>query len=195
MQQHRVAIFASGTGSNAVNIIETFREAGYPVSFRILSNRQNAPVLERARELDVPAFCFTAYELAYTDKVRDYLREEKVDFIVLAGFMLKVPAPIVAAYPQQVINIHPALLPKFGGQGMYGERVHRAVLKAGETESGITIHHVNEEYDQGATIFQASCPVHEGDTPETLARRVQELEHEHYPRVLRRLLKLDESYS
>lgn len=192
MQTHRVAIFASGSGTNAENLVTTFRQKKHPVDFIVLANRADAPVLQRAQRLSVPAFTFGKTEMYQSDALLRLLEEQKIDFIVLAGFLWKVPPSLIAAYPNTIINIHPALLPKFGGRGMYGERVHSAVLEANENVSGITIHHVTEEYDQGATIFQAECPVREDDTPESLARRIHQLEYQHYPRVLAQLLKLSE---
>lgn len=183
-----IAIFASGTGTNAENIIRYFHDSESGVVSLLLSNKVDAPALERARRLGVPCAAFGKEEWASGEAVLSALREAKVDFIVLAGFLLRVPEPLLRAYPGRIVNIHPSLLPKFGGKGMYGGRVHEAVLAAGERESGITIHYINERYDEGGVIFQASCPVLPDDTPETLARRVHELEYRYYPEVIEKLL-------
>ena len=140
--------------------------------------------MERARQLQVPACVFTREEFRNPDKLLRRLQDEGTDFIVLAGFLWLVPPCITAAYPNRIVNIHPALLPAYGGKGMYGHHVHEAVLAAGEQESGITIHYVNDRYDSGDIIFQATCPVLPDDTPDTLAARVHELEYRHFPRVI-----------
>lgn len=183
----RIAIFASGSGSNAENIIRFFEgraDFSFPV---IVSNRSDAYVHERAKALGVPSFTFAKADFADGTRVLERLRADGVDAVVLAGFLLRVPQAIVDAFPGRIINIHPALLPKFGGKGMYGHHVHEAVKAAGETESGITIHHVNGRYDEGSIIFQARCPVSPLDTPDDIARKVHALEYEHYPRVIERL--------
>ena len=179
-----IAIFASGNGSNAQRIAEYF--AGHP-NIRIcliLSNKADAYVLQRARNLGIPSFVFTARELRETSIVSEVLRSHQVDFIVLAGFLLLVPSDIIHHWQGRIINIHPALLPKYGGRGMYGHHVHEAVIAAGEQESGITIHYVNARYDEGDVIFQARCPVLPGDTPDSLAGRIHELEYRHFPEVI-----------
>ncbi len=140
--------------------------------------------MERARQLQVPACVFTREEFRNPDKLLRRLQDEGTDFIVLAGFLWLVPPCITAAYPNRIVNIHPALLPAYGGKGMYGHHVHEAVLAAGEQQSGITIHYVNDRYDSGDIIFQATCPVLPDDTPDTLAARVHELEYRHFPRVI-----------
>lgn len=184
----KVAIFASGSGTNAQNIAEYFR---YHPSVRIsliLSNKTDAYVLERASKLNIPSFVFSGKEFRETTRVLDILKEYEIDFLVLAGFMLLVPAYLIQAYPGKIVNIHPALLPKHGGKGMYGHFVHEAVINAGETESGISIHFVNERYDEGDVIFQSSCPVLADDTPDSLANRIHELEYSHYPRVIEEIV-------
>ena len=179
----KIALFSSGSGSNVENIIKYFsnsNELEFPV---IISNRSNAFVHERAVKLNVPSFVFKKDDFE-NGEVLEFLRKKAIDFIVLAGFLLKIPENLLKAYPEKIINIHPALLPKFGGKGMYGSHVHEAVVAAGEKETGITIHFANENYDEGAIIFQARCPVFSGDTPEDVASRVHLLEYEHFPRVI-----------
>jgi phosphoribosylglycinamide formyltransferase-1 len=184
-----IAIFASGSGSNAKNIATYFKDNSECGVKLILSNKIDAFVHERAKKLCIPSFTFTKAEFDDGVEIVEILREYEIDFIVLAGFLLKVSKPILDAYPGRIVNIHPALLPKHGGKGMYGDRVHQAVLDAGETESGITIHYINEHYDEGSIIFQASCNVETGDNAETLAARVHELEYLHFPHVIESLLK------
>lgn len=181
----KIAIFASGSGSNAENIIRFFENDPRNRVSLVLCNKPDAYVLERAKRLGVPALVFNRERFYHSDLILDRLKAEAVDLIVLAGFLWKVPANLLAAYPDRIINIHPALLPKFGGKGMYGEHVHEAVITAGEKESGITIHHVNDRYDEGAAIFQATCPVLPDDTPDTLAAKVHALEYAHFPRVIK----------
>lgn len=183
-----IAVLASGNGSNAENIIRYFKEKGTAAVSLVLSNRREAFALERARRLGVPAVYFPKEEWADGEAVLAALREYKVDFVVLAGFLVRVPSNILRAYPSRMVNIHPSLLPKFGGKGMYGDGVHRAVLASGETESGITIHYTNERYDEGAVICQHKCPVLPGDTVETLAARIHVLEYEYYPKVIEQLV-------
>ncbi len=180
----RLAIFASGSGTNAQRITEYFR--GHPTIAveLILCNNPAAGVLDRAAALGVPSVLFTRHEFCETGVVAGLLARYRIDHVVLAGFLWLVPSDILLAYPGRIVNIHPALLPKYGGKGMYGERVHRAVIGAGEAESGITIHLVDERYDEGRILFQARCRVEPGDTPETLAERVHALEHAHYPEVI-----------
>ena len=185
----KIAILASGNGTNAENIIRYFRSRGTAEVSLVLTNRPTAYVLQRAASLGVPAFSFTRDEWADGRPILDVLQAHGVDFVVLAGFLARVPDNVLHAYPGRMVNIHPSLLPKFGGKGMYGDRVHQAVLEAGETESGITIHYTNEHYDEGAVICQYRCPVLPDDTPESLAQRVHTLEYEHYPRVVEELVQ------
>lgn len=181
----KLAILASGNGSNAENIMNYFKDkADLGQVVVLLANHDDAPVLKRAAKFGVPTVTFTKKELDETTKVDDALKSYDVDFVVLSGFMLKMPERLVSQYPNAMVNIHPALLPKFGGKGMYGHHVHEAVLAAGEKESGITIHYVNEHYDSGSIIFQAKCPVEPSDTPDTLAARVHELEYRWFPEVI-----------
>lgn len=182
-----IVIFASGSGTNAERIASYFKNNPTIHVALIASENPRAFVLERAKRLGIPTFIFTPKELN-EGVVLERLLYNRIDFVVLAGFLKMIPAHIVKAYPSRIVNIHPALLPRFGGKGMYGERVHKAVIEAGETESGITIHYVNEHYDEGDIIFQARCPVLSSDTPETLAKRIHELEYMHYPRVIEQLV-------
>ncbi|MFH0866117.1 MAG: phosphoribosylglycinamide formyltransferase [Bacteroidota bacterium] len=184
-----IALFASGSGTNAQRIIEYFSGNTDIKVAAVLSNKNDAYVLQRAQKLNVPSFVFSAKELKETDIVEQKLEEYKIDFIVLAGFLLMVPPSLIKKFHDKIINIHPALLPKYGGKGMYGEHVHKAVITAGEKESGISIHYVNENYDEGNIIFQARCEVLKNDTPETLASRIHELEHKYYPVILEKIMK------
>ena len=186
MKKIRLAIFASGSGTNTEAIVKYFHDHPQVEVSGIYSNNPNAYVLQRARKLQVPGYVFTRQELndpAFVDK----LEAQQVDLIVLAGFLWLLPANLVARFPQRIINIHPALLPKYGGKGMYGHHVHAAVLANREKESGITIHYVNERYDEGTVIFQARCPVYPDDTPDTLAQRIHALEHKHYPEIIEKI--------
>lgn len=181
---HRIAIFASGSGSNAQNIAEYFKGHREISVALILSNNPGAYVLERAEKLGIPYKVFGREEFYGSEKILDVLRQHEISFIVLAGFLWMVPGYLLSAYPGRIINIHPALLPKFGGKGMYGDRVHDAVLAAGEKRTGISIHFVNERYDEGQVIFQASFDIEPGDTAASIARKVHELEYRHFPGVI-----------
>lgn len=184
-----IAIFASGSGTNAENIIRYFKENDSVRVALVLSNKSDAYVLERARGLGVPSVVVPKEDWRTGTVVLERLKEYAIDFIVLAGFLLRVPEVLLEAYPDRIINIHPALLPKFGGKGMYGDRVHEAVVEAGEQESGITIHSINEHYDEGSVIFQAKCPVLATDLPEDVAQKVHALEYEYYPLIIDKVLK------
>ncbi|PRY32791.1 formyltetrahydrofolate-dependent phosphoribosylglycinamide formyltransferase [Spirosoma oryzae] len=184
----RIAIFASGSGSNAEKIADYFASSTDVSIELIVSNNPKAGVIDRARRLHIPVLLFDRTTFYQTDRITHLLQQQRIDLIVLAGFMWLMPAGLVQAFPDRIVNIHPALLPKFGGKGMYGHFVHEAVVAAQETESGITIHFVNEHYDEGAPIFQAHCPVTPTDTPDDVARKVQALEHDHYPRVVAEVL-------
>jgi phosphoribosylglycinamide formyltransferase 1 len=184
-----IAILASGSGTNAENLIRYFRTSPAGRVTLVLTNRPDAGVITRAGNLGVKAIVFTRRELYETGRVLNLLRENSIDFIVLAGFLLLVPAEILESYHGRIVNIHPALLPRYGGRGMYGMHVHEAVLASGDLKSGITIHHVNPSYDEGDIIFQATCTVMPGDTPETLAKRIHELEYRHFPPVVEELLQ------
>lgn len=182
-----IVLLASGSGSNAENIIKYFREKNSLHNFHIITNKKDAFVLDRAKKMNVPAEVITKKQ---NDEgiLFDRINELKPDLIVLAGYLLLFPAEIVALYPNKIVNIHPALLPKFGGKGMYGSFVHEAVVANKETETGITIHFVSEHYDEGAVIFQAKTPVTETDTASEVAAKVHELEYEHFPKVIEKLL-------
>lgn len=186
--EKRIVIFASGNGSNAENIITYFQKNEKAKVVLVLSNRKDAGVLERAKKLNVPVHSFSRMELEDPEGVPTILRENNPDLIVLAGFLWKFPETIIAEFPNKIINIHPALLPKYGGKGMYGSFVHRAVIENKEIESGISIHFVNEEYDEGTIILQKKVPVTGEDTPESLAQKVHDLEYEWFPKVIEELL-------
>ncbi len=177
-----IAIFASGSGTNAENIIRYFQNHATIRVDSVWSNRQHAYALERARKLGIDAFYFSRDYLLDPAKLMADLKQRNIQLIVLAGFLWLVPPHLVRTFP--IINIHPALLPHYGGKGMYGSKVHEAVIHNGDKESGITIHIVNEEYDRGAHLLQKRCPVLPGDTPETLAARIHHLEYEYFPKVI-----------
>jgi len=183
-----IVIFASGTGSNAENIIQYFKNHIAISVVAVFSNNENAKVIEKAKILNVPTFTFSKDEL-YGDFVIAKLMPFNPDLIVLAGFLWKFPEPIIAKYPNQIINIHPALLPKYGGKGMYGKYVHQAVLDNHETETGITIHFVNEHYDEGGIIFQKSVSIIDCTSADEIANKVHELEHRYFPEVISNILK------
>ncbi|MHC1690612.1 MAG: phosphoribosylglycinamide formyltransferase [Bacteroidales bacterium] len=189
MYQIKIAIFASGSGTNAENIVDFFKMDSHIKVSLILSNKNSAYVLERARKLGVKSAVFTAEQLSNTTFVDSILAEEKIDAIILSGFLLKVPDRIIAKYSGRIINIHPALLPKFGGKGMYGMKVHKAVIDSGDTQSGITIHLVDEYYDNGKILFQSTCNVEPGDTPESLAEKIHKLEYRYFPEVIGKYLQ------
>ncbi len=185
----KIAILASGSGTNAEKIMEHF--AGSPLARVVLLASDNpcAGALERARRFGVPTAVWTRAEFAGGAVPLADLRASGADYIVLAGFLRLVPLNIIEAWRDRIVNIHPALLPAYGGKGMYGDRVHEAVIAAGESESGITVHRVNERYDDGAVIAQFRCPVLPGDTPDTLAARIHGLEHRHFPETIERDIK------
>jgi phosphoribosylglycinamide formyltransferase-1 len=185
----KIAIFASGSGTNAENIMQYFEAKKSVQVCRIYSNKQDAYVLTRARKFNVPTLTFNRNEFLHSDKVLDQLIKDNTDLIVLAGFLWLVPKNILENYTHRIINIHPALLPNYGGKGMYGRFVHEAVIHAGDRESGISIHYVNDRYDEGEIIFQARCRVTEEDTPESLAAKIHVLEYEHYPRIIEDIIK------
>ena len=183
-----IAIFASGSGTNAQKLMEYFSTSKTAKVKLLLSNKPDAFVLERARNFSVPCLIFDRDDFYRTDKVLRVLHENDIHFIVLAGFLWLVPAGITVPYRGRIVNIHPALLPAYGGPGMYGKRVHQAVIENGDRESGISIHYVNEKYDEGDIIFQARCEVKQDDSPESLAERIHELEHRYYPEVVEKLV-------
>jgi phosphoribosylglycinamide formyltransferase-1 len=192
LMKKRIAIFASGSGTNAQNIIQHFKSSETGEVVLVLSNKRHAKVLERAENEDIKSLYFHKDDLYNPAGVLQILKDSKIDLIVLAGFLLMFPEIILKEFPGKVINIHPALLPKYGGKGMYGKYVHEAVIANKEKETGISIHYVNEAYDEGAIIFQATTEITEEDTPETVAEKVHQLEYEHFPEVIESLLTSEE---
>lgn len=183
------AIFASGEGTNAENIIKYFTNDPRIKIKLVITNKDDAGVVARAEKYKKNVQIIGKEALNnYSDKIIEFLKTEKIDLIILAGFLLQIPEAFVKAFPNKIINIHPALLPKFGGKGMYGMNVHKAVIENKETESGISIHFVNEEYDKGELILQAKCKVDANDTPETLSQKIRTLEHEYFPKAIEKLL-------
>jgi len=185
---NNIAIFASGSGTNAQRIIEYFNNNRSISVTRIFCNKKDAYVLTRAEKLGIPTFVFGRNEFYNSNKVLDKLKDDEIDLIVLAGFLWLVPANILSEFSNRIINIHPALLPKYGGKGMYGMRVHETVICSGEKESGISIHYVNEIYDKGEIIVQKKCTVEKDETPESLAAKIHQLEYEHYPKIIEKLI-------
>jgi phosphoribosylglycinamide formyltransferase-1 len=182
-----VAIFASGAGSNTQKIIDYFRNDNFIKISLIICNKPGAGVLEIARKENIPAVLIKR-EHFLNDSYPDNLKKDKIDFIVLAGFLWKIPLALINAYPNKIVNIHPALLPKHGGKNMYGSHVHEAVIASGSIESGITIHYVDEHYDNGDIIFQAKCDVDENETPETLAQKIHLLEYKYFPPIIEEVI-------
>ncbi len=184
----RIVIFASGSGSNAENLITFFQNSNKASVIQVLTNNPHAKVLERCKRLNTSALSFNKTAFKDTDDVLNLLKTTNPDLIVLAGFLWKFPDRILKHFPNKVINIHPALLPKYGGKGMYGMHVHKAVIENKEKETGITIHYVNENYDEGTIIFQAKCKVSPLDSPEDIAEKIHNLEMEFFPKVVEELL-------
>jgi phosphoribosylglycinamide formyltransferase-1 len=184
-----IAIFASGSGSNAENIIRHFSTKESAKVTLVLSNNRHAFVLKRVECLNVKSVFFDRDDFYKSDRIVDILQEEKIDFIVLAGFLWLVPDNIISRYAGRVVNIHPALLPAYGGKGMYGDAVHKAVIENREKESGITIHFVNNEYDKGNIIFQARCAIEPHDDYTSLANKIHTLEYEYFPRVVEEIIE------
>ena len=184
-----IAIFASGSGSNAQKLIEHFSNSELAKVSLILCNKPDALVIERAAKLSVESLIFDRDDFYSSSRVLNYLLESEIDFIVLAGFLWLVPQNIIDIFNRRIINIHPALLPSYGGKGMYGDRVHKTVIENGDKESGISIHYVNEIYDDGDIIFQAKCSIESDDTPESLAQKVHALEYEFFPIIVEKLIK------
>lgn len=184
-----MAVFASGTGSNAQKIIDHFSDSSKNASVAlIVCNKPEAGVLQIAARENIPTLIIEKERFFRSDAYLPELRKHEIDFIVLAGFLWKIPQVLIDAYPRRIVNIHPALLPRYGGKGMYGSFVHEAVLTAKDAESGITIHYVDEHYDNGDVIFQARCRIDEGDDAETLSQKIHRLEHQHYPVVIEQLI-------
>ncbi|WP_245693362.1 phosphoribosylglycinamide formyltransferase [Salinimicrobium catena] len=187
-KKKKIVIFASGSGTNAENIIKYFKDSDKAEVAAVFSNKRSAKVLKRAHDLDVKALHFDRDALYHSKEVFNLLKDMQPDLIVLAGFLWIFPKAILHEFHNKVINLHPALLPKFGGKGMYGMNVHRAVVEKKEVETGITIHYVNEKYDEGEIIFQASTPVDPSDSAEDIAEKIHQLEYEHFPKVIENLL-------
>lgn len=185
----RIVVFGSGKGSNARRLIEYFKEQPAHQIVALVSDRPRRGFLDISYDYRINLEIIKGPELADKKWIAHIKLMYRPDLIVLAGFLQKIPPELIEAFPGKVVNLHPALLPKFGGKGMYGSHVHEAVIAAGETQSGITIHHVNEQYDEGTVIFQATCPVSPGDTPGTLAQKIHALEHHHLPEVILQLLE------
>nr|WP_242691749.1 phosphoribosylglycinamide formyltransferase [Pedobacter sp. SYSU D00823] len=190
----RIAIFASGSGSNAQKIMEHFKKHNEAEVAIVLTNNPDAYVLQRADNFEIPTHVFDRYEFYKTNSVVNLLKSLEIDIIVLAGFLWLVPENLLKAFPNKIINIHPALLPKYGGKGMYGDNVHKAVLANGEEESGITIHFVNEHFDEGEIIHQSRFKIEKGDDLEMIKFKGQQLEHTHFPKVVESLLKKMKSF-
>ncbi|MDX1313966.1 MAG: phosphoribosylglycinamide formyltransferase [Eudoraea sp.] len=184
----RIVLFASGSGTNAENIIRYFQNKGTVEVTAVLTNKRDAVVIDRCNSLNIAALYFNRSAFRQEGFLLEILKSMHPDLIVLAGFLWKIPPALVKAYPDKIINIHPALLPKYGGKGMYGQKVHETVLANGETHTGITIHYVNEIYDDGAIIFQESTTIETNDTLDSVMNKVHELEYRHYPQVIENLL-------
>jgi phosphoribosylglycinamide formyltransferase-1 len=187
-QVTKLAVLASGSGTNAENIVRYFKKNDKIAVLFILSNKADAYVHERAKNLNIPSFTISKSGFE-NGEVLALMQKYDIDWIILAGFLLKIPENLLKSYPDHIVNIHPALLPKYGGKGMYGMRVHEAVIANKEQYSGITIHYVNQNYDEGKILLQEKCPVLPDDTAENLAQRVHELEYIHYPKVIEQLLQ------
>lgn len=183
----RIVILASGSGTNAENIIKYFKNSNLIEVVQVLSNKKNAKVLERAKHLKVSCASFDRDEFSNSNKVLNKIKQH-ADWIILAGFLWKIPQNIIDAFPNKIINIHPALLPKYGGKGMYGMHVHNAVIENKETVTGITIHYVNENYDEGAIIFQKKLAISATDSPEDVAQKTHILEYEYFPKVIEKVI-------
>ncbi len=185
----RLALFASGTGSNVFNIIQKFKDNNEIEVVMVASNNPQAGALNHAKDNGVPTLTFNRDAFYETDEVLKALLKAKIDYIILAGFLWKVPQNILESFNNKIINVHPSLLPKFGGKGMYGKHVHKAVLEHKETQSGITIHKVNEEYDKGAVIAQFTCEVSPGETLKSLQKKIRKLEKEHFPETIEKFVQ------
>lgn len=183
----RIVIFASGSGTNAENIIKFFNHTKTAKVTQVLCNNEHAKIFERCKKLNINCLHFNKEAFFTSDKILNLLKEQ-ADFIILAGFLWKIPQKIVSAFPNKIINIHPALLPKYGGKGMYGMNVHKAVKENKESETGITIHYVNENYDEGAIIFQAKTALIDEDTPETIAKKIHILEQNYFPSIIESII-------
>lgn len=188
-QKIRIAIMASGNGTNAQNLIQYFKNHKSIHVVLVISNRSDAYVLQRAKGEQVPSMVIQKQDWQDKEKVLSIFKSRDIEFVVLAGYLLLLPSWLVKRYQGRIINIHPSLLPRYGGKGMYGDKIHKAVIEAGDKLSGITIHYVNEEYDKGDIIFQTECSVDPNDTPDTLAAKIHKLEYEHFPRVAEKIIR------
>lgn len=186
----RIVLFASGSGSNVENIVHYFHNESNVTITAVLANKRDAKVLDRCNNLNINGLYFNRVAFYSSDCILDILKTFNPDLIVLAGFLWKIPEKIIKNFPNKIVNIHPALLPKYGGKGMYGMKVHQAVKENKETETGITIHYVNENYDEGAIIHQAKTEILPEDSVETIAQKVHELEYVHFPETIAKLLKI-----
>jgi phosphoribosylglycinamide formyltransferase-1 len=189
MMPKKLAIFASGSGSNAENICNYFAESSDIEVVLICTNKRDALIVKRANKLSIPVCVFTKYELNNFVDLHKKLQSIGVDIVILAGFLLKLPAIMVDSYPNRIINIHPSLLPKYGGKGMYGSNIHKAVIKNKETESGISIHFVNQNYDEGKIILQKKCSISASESVETLIHKIHKLEHNYFPGAIEKTIK------
>lgn len=180
----KIALFASGSGTNVENIANYFKNSNTVEVSLVLANKPDAFVLQRAKNLEIPSLVFNREQFSKSDHVVNILAEHDIDAVILAGFLWLIPENLIEAYPNKILNIHPALLPSHGGKGMYGDKVHKAVVENKEEESGITIHFVNSKYDEGQILFQAKCPVLESDLADDVANKVHALEYEHFPKVI-----------
>jgi phosphoribosylglycinamide formyltransferase-1 len=185
----KLAIFASGSGSNAENICNYFAESSNVEVVLICTNKQDALIVKRAKKLNIPVLVFTKYELNNFIDLHKKLQSIGVDVVILAGFLLKVPSKMIDSYPNRIINIHPSLLPKYGGKGMYGNNIHKAVIENKETESGISIHFVNQNYDEGELILQERCAISSDESVETLTQKIRELEYSYFPNAIEKTIK------
>ncbi len=188
MNKIRLAIFASGTGSNALNIIEYFKNSSTVEIVFILSNKSDAPIVQSAINKGIPVKLFTNKEVEEAVLITEFCSTQKIDFIILAGFLRKIPEQLIALYPNKIINIHPSLLPAYGGKGMYGSNVHKAVLQNNESISGITIHFVNSEFDKGEVIAQFTCQISESETLSSLQEKIHQLEHKNFPKIIEKTI-------
>lgn len=189
MKKKNIAIFASGSGTNAENIVRYFAGSEIASVKLILSNNPEALVLKRAEALNVKTSVFDRNIFYKDTTILQLLKENQIDLIILAGFLWLIPKYLIEEYSDRIINIHPALLPKYGGKGMYGLHVHQAVISGGDKESGITIHYVNDKYDEGNIIFQEQCKIDPGDTPEKLAEKIHQLEYKYYPQIIEKIIR------
>lgn len=185
----KLAIFASGSGSNAENICNYFAESSDIEVVLICTNKQDALIVKRAKKLNIPVHIFTKYELNNFIDLHKKLQSIDVDVVILAGFLLKLPSIMINSYPNRIINIHPSLLPKYGGKGMYGNNIHKAVIENKETESGVSIHFVNQNYDEGEIILQEKCVISSNETVETLIQKIHKLEHNYFPVAIDKIVK------